>query len=70
MRTSTIWLFSTLLLTQTSAVWSIGEKSLVLDGLSPEQSGLEIFREADRRESGYKDLSVDLEMTHRRGAEL
>jgi len=31
-------------------------------GLSPEDAGLAIFQEADRRESGYGDLAVDLEM--------
>ena len=42
-----------------------------LGGLSPEEQGLAIFREKDRRESGYQDLRVDLEMIlrDRRGAE-
>ena len=40
-------------------------------GLSPEQAGLAVFREADRRDSGYADLQVDLSMTLRtaKGAE-
>jgi hypothetical protein len=42
-----------------------------LDGLSPEAQGLAIFEEKDRRESGYQDLQVDLEMVlrDRRGSE-
>ena len=42
-----------------------------LDGLSPEAQGLAIFEEKDRRESGYRDLQVDLEMVlrDRRGSE-
>lgn len=36
-----------------------------LDGLTPEQTGLAIFQEADRRESGYTDLQVELEMVLR-----
>lgn len=36
-----------------------------IQGLTPEQAGLEIFREADRRESGYGDLQVELEMVLR-----
>ncbi len=38
------------------------EKAFSIEGLSPEEAGLAIFREADRRESGYEDLKVDLEM--------
>lgn len=42
-----------------------------LEGLSAEQAGLALFREKDRRDSGYQDLQVDLEMVlrDRRGAE-
>jgi hypothetical protein len=42
-----------------------------LDGLTPQQQGLAIFREKDRRESGYQDLQVELEMIlrDRRGSE-
>lgn len=75
MRILNIWLFGALFLTQTSTASSLGEAAaeagLALDGLSPEQSGIAIFREADRRESGYQDLTVDLEMILRnaRGAE-
>ena len=75
MRILFIWLFGALFLTQTSTASSLGEAAaeagLALDGLSPEQSGIAIFREADRRESGYQDLTVDLEMILRnaRGAE-
>lgn len=36
-----------------------------VDGLAPDAAGLAIFREADRRESGYGDLQVDLEMVLR-----
>jgi hypothetical protein len=39
-----------------------GQPSFSIDGLSPEAAGEAIFREADRRESGYGDLQVDLEM--------
>jgi outer membrane lipoprotein-sorting protein len=39
-----------------------GQVPFSVDGLSAEQAGLAIFREADRRESGYADLKVDLEM--------
>ena len=47
------------------------EPAFSLDGLSPEAAGEAIFREADRRESGYGDLQVDLEMILRtsQGAE-
>ena len=38
------------------------EGQFSIDGLSPEAAGLAIFREADRRASGYQDLQVDLEM--------
>jgi hypothetical protein len=31
-------------------------------GLDPEAAGLAIFEEADRRDSGYRDLMVDLDM--------
>jgi len=43
----------------------------VLAGLSPEEQGLAIFREKDRRESGYQDLTVEVEMVlrDRRGTE-
>lgn len=42
-----------------------------LDGLTAEEQGWTIFREKDRRESGYQDLQVDLEMVlrDRRGTE-
>jgi len=42
-----------------------------LDGLAPEAQGLAIFEEKDRRESGYQDLQVELEMVlrDRRGSE-
>ncbi|MFW6094235.1 MAG: outer membrane lipoprotein-sorting protein [Pseudomonadota bacterium] len=36
-----------------------------LSGLSPAQQGLTIFREKDRRESGYGDLQVDVTMVLR-----
>ena len=39
------------------------EGQFSVDGLSPEEAGLAIFAEADRRASGYQDLKVDLEMT-------
>jgi len=39
------------------------EGQFSIDGLSPEDAGLAIFVEADRRASGYQDLKVDLEMT-------
>jgi hypothetical protein len=39
------------------------EGQFSIDGLSPEEAGLAIFVEADRRASGYEDLKVDLEMT-------
>jgi len=35
---------------------------LNLDGLSPEESGRAIFEAADRRNSGYADMEVELEM--------
>ncbi|MEQ8861087.1 MAG: outer membrane lipoprotein-sorting protein [Pseudomonadales bacterium] len=42
-----------------------------LAGLNPEQQGLAIFREKDERESGYRDLQVELDMIlrDRRGTE-
>ncbi len=42
-----------------------------LSSLSPEQQGFALFREKDRRESGYGDLQVELEMVlrDRRGSE-
>lgn len=40
----------------------VSDSGFSLQGLTPEQAGLEIFREADRRESGYGDLQVELEM--------
>jgi hypothetical protein len=33
-----------------------------ISGLSPQQAGEALFREMERRESGYQDLVVDLEM--------
>lgn len=39
-----------------------GEGGFTVAGLAPEAAGEAIFREADRRESGYGDLQVDLEM--------
>ena len=33
-----------------------------LSGLDPQGQGLALFQEKDRRESGYEDLKVDLEM--------
>lgn len=42
---------------------STGEPDFSMEGLTAEQAGLAIFREADRRASGYGDLKVDLEMT-------
>ncbi|MGE0623290.1 MAG: outer membrane lipoprotein-sorting protein [Pseudomonadales bacterium] len=47
------------------------EGAFSLAGLSPEAAGEAVFREADRRESGYGDLQVDLEMILRtsQGAE-
>ena len=39
-----------------------------IGGLNAEQAGLAIFTEADRRASGYQDLSVDLEMILRDSA--
>jgi hypothetical protein len=44
------------------------EARFSLDGLSPEAAGLAIFVEADRRQSGYGDLKVDLEMILRTGS--
>ncbi|MCB1682992.1 MAG: outer membrane lipoprotein-sorting protein [Pseudomonadales bacterium] len=44
---------------------AVPESSFSIQGLTPEQAGLAIFREADRRESGYGDLQVDLEMVLR-----
>jgi hypothetical protein len=42
-----------------------------LSGLSPDEQGLALFREKDRRDSGYGDLRVELEMIlrDRRGTE-
>ncbi|MGD8832153.1 MAG: outer membrane lipoprotein-sorting protein [Pseudomonadales bacterium] len=47
------------------------EGQFSLANLSPEAAGEAVFREADRRESGYQDLSVDLTMILRtsQGAE-
>jgi hypothetical protein len=47
------------------------EGAFTLTGLSAEAAGEAIFRESDRRESGYGDLQVDLEMILRtsQGAE-
>lgn len=45
--------------------WSLDSAAAVdlrLDGLSAEESGLAIFEAADRLESGYADMQVDLEM--------
>lgn len=44
---------------------------LELEGLSPEEQGAAIFREKDRRDSGYGDLEVEVEMIlrDRRGSE-
>lgn len=44
---------------------------LQLDGLTPEQQGLAIYREKERRESGYQDFQVSLAMIlrDRRGTE-
>ncbi len=39
-----------------------GTTDFSVAGLAPEAAGLAIFQEADRRASGYQDLSVDLEM--------
>lgn len=47
------------------SAWGAGAGEFNLEGLSPEQSGLTIFQEVDRRASGYQDLTVDLEMTLR-----
>ncbi len=41
---------------------AFGDGHFTLTGLSAEAAGLAIFAEADRRASGYRDLSVDLEM--------
>lgn len=49
------WLAPALALLPVTTVFSV-------DGLAPEPAGLAIFQEADRRASGYQDLSVDLEM--------
>ena len=38
------------------------EAAFSIEGLTPEAAGEAIFREVDRRESGYQDLKVDLEM--------
>jgi len=48
-----------------------GEPGFTLVGLSPQQAGLAIFREIERRDAGYQDLVVDLEMILRdsRGGE-
>ena len=45
-----------------SAENSSESQTLSLDGLSPEQAGLAIFSELDRRDSGYLDLRVNLQM--------
>ena len=42
-------------------------QTLALENLSAEDAGLAIFLEADRRASGYVDLSVELEMILRSG---
>lgn len=47
---------------QEAASPSSGSASFSVTGLTPEAAGLAIFEEADRRASGYGDLSVDLEM--------
>jgi hypothetical protein len=39
-----------------------GQPPFSIDGLSPEEAGLAIFREADRLDSGYGDLQVELQM--------
>jgi len=39
--------------------------TLSLDGLSPQAAGQAIFEELDRRQSGYQDLVVDLDMVLR-----
>jgi len=50
---------------ESSAPVSPTETGFSIDGLSAEQAGLAIFREADRRDSDYGDLQVDLEMVLR-----
>lgn len=59
------------LLALPSAPVAANEGAFSLAGLSPEAAGEAVFREADRRESGYGDLQVDLEMILRtsQGAE-
>ncbi|MEM8768220.1 MAG: outer membrane lipoprotein-sorting protein [Pseudomonadota bacterium] len=45
-----------------SGIGGIDESPFSIEGLSPEAAGEAIFREVDRRESGYQDLKVDLVM--------
>ena len=57
-----------------AALLSLQAQALGLPGfeeLTPEQQGLAVFQEKDRRESGYGDLQVSLEMVlrDRSGAE-
>lgn len=54
-----------------SAATEEGRGQFSITGLAADAAGLAIFREADRRESGYADLTVDLEMILRvsRGSE-
>jgi hypothetical protein len=67
-----LWLFTGLVPSAAAAGTLDGTTGLPdLAGLSPEAQGLAIFREKDRRESGYQDLTVELEMVlrDRRGTE-
>jgi hypothetical protein len=41
---------------------SVAADGFSIEGLSAAEAGLAIFQEADRRDSGYQDLRVDLEM--------
>ncbi|HEY5646085.1 MAG TPA: outer membrane lipoprotein-sorting protein [Pseudomonadales bacterium] len=50
-----------LLLAQ-SVVLAAQEGAFSIEGLTAEAAGEAVFREVDRRESGYGDLQVDLEM--------
>lgn len=55
-----------------AAAAGAAETGFSVAGLTPEEAGLALFAERDRRESDYQDLSVELEMILRdtRGAEI
>ena len=75
----TVFMFSGLLATLCLALlpgWataaapaaSLGDAQFSVAGLAADAAGEAIFREADRRESGYGDLKVELEMVLRTSA--